>query len=78
MEEDDKEDQPLLGDKDSHESNNELRVQPKRTLIVEPLIVLYSLAGMPLMTLRSQFMYQKIASDMGINLTNLSGKSEKL
>ena len=66
-----KEDEPLISKSDEA---IKLRIQPRRTFIVEPLLVLYSLAGMPIMALRSQYMYQKIASDMGIDLNNLSGK----
>ena len=55
--------------------NNELCTQPRRTIIVEPLLVLYALAGTTLMSLKSQYMYQKIAMEMGINLNNLSSKS---
>lgn len=66
-----KEDEPLISKSDEA---IKLRIQPRRTFIVEPLLVLYSLAGMPIMALRSQYMYQKIASDMGIDLKNLSGK----
>ena len=69
---------PLLGRNNAKEQKSsddaKLRVQPKRKIIVEPLLLLYSLAGVPLMTLRSQYMYQKIALDMGINLNNLSSK----
>ena len=66
-----KEDEPLISKSDEA---IKLRIQPRRTFVVEPLLVLYSLAGMPIMALRSQYMYQKIASDMGIDLKNLSGK----
>ena len=65
------EDEPLISKSDEA---IKLRIQPRRTFVVEPLLVLYSLAGMPIMALRSQYMYQKIASDMGIDLKNLSGK----
>ena len=66
-----KEDEPLISKSDEA---IKLRIQPRRTFVVEPLLVLYSLAGMPIMALRSQYMYQKVASDMGIDLKNLSGK----
>ena len=66
-----KEDEPLISKSDEA---IKLRIQPRRTFVVEPLLVLYSLAGMPIMALRSQYMYQKIASDMGIDLKNFSGK----
>ena len=68
-----KEDEPLISKSDEDRSMK-LRIQPRRTFIVEPLLVLYSLAGITIMALRSQYMYQKIASDMGIDLKNLSGK----
>ena len=72
------ESEPLLGGRDNEEQewdkDKKLRIQPKRTIIVEPLLMLYAIAGLPVMTLRSQYMYQRIASDMGINLNNLSSK----
>ena len=71
------ENEPLLvGDggiqKENEDTNT--RIQPKRTIIVEPLVVQYALPGMPIASLKCQYMYQKIASDMGIDLDNLTGK----
>ena len=65
------ENEPLISKSDQ---DTKLRIQPRRTFVVEPLLVLYALGGMPLMALRSQYMYQKIASDMGIDIKNLSSK----
>ena len=54
--------------------NNNLGFRSQRAVIVEPLLMLYALAEMPLLILRSQYMYTKVASDMGIDLQNLSCK----
>ena len=75
-EEIDADDEPLIVEDDGNAIREEeisLRIQPKRTIIVEPLAVLYALAGMPLMSLKSQYMYQKTSWDLAINLNNLSG-----
>ncbi len=51
------------------------RIAPIRRVVVEPLLMLYALAGMPVIQLKSQYMYQAIAEEMGIDLNNLPGKS---
>ena len=69
----DKEDeskQTLLGNE--HKKGLNLRVKPKRNVIVEPLLFLFFLSGMPVMDLKSQYMYNRIAEDMGVNLTSKS------
>ena len=48
----------------------DLRIKPKRNVIVEPLMFLFFLSGMPVMDLKSQYIYNKIAADMGIDLNN--------
>ena len=70
------ENEPLIAEDEGgaiREEEISFRIRPKRTIIVEPLAVLYALAGMPLISLKSQYMYQKISWDLGINLNNLSG-----
>ena len=51
----------------------DLRIKPKRNVIVEPLMFLFFLSGMPVMDLKSQYIYTRIAADMGIDLNNLTG-----
>ncbi len=73
--------EPLIEDGDRDEvieNGNELavsRIAPGRSIVVEPLLMLYALAGMPVIQLKSQYMYQAIAEEMGIDLNNLPGKS---
>ena len=69
----DKEDeskQALLGNEQQHKKGLDLRVKPKRNVIVEPLLFLFFLSGMPVTDLKSQYMYNRIAEDMGVNLTS--------
>ena len=69
----DKEDeskQALLGNEQQNKKGLDLRVKPKRNVIVEPLLFLFFLSGMPVMDLKSQYMYNRIAEDMGVNLTS--------
>ena len=72
------ENEPLLvgdeGGAQRADEDTKPQTRPNRTIIVEPLVVLYVFAGMPLGSLKSQYMYQKIAADMGIDLGNLSSK----
>ncbi len=44
-----------------------------RTIVVEPLLLTYMLAGAPMESLQSQYMYERIARDMGIDLYNFTG-----
>ena len=69
----DKEDeskQALLGNEQQNKKGLDLRVKPKRNVIVEPLLFLFFLSGMPVTDLKSQYMYNRIAEDMGVNLTS--------
>ncbi len=50
------------------------RTVPRRSIIVEPLLMLYALAGIPIINLKAQYMYQAIAEEMGIDLKNLPGE----
>ena len=71
----DKEDESkaLLENGQSSGKGLDLRIKPKRTIIVEPLMFLFFLSGMPVMDIKSQYIYNRIAADMGINLHNLTG-----
>ena len=62
--------QTLLGNEQQHKKGLDLRVKPKRNVIVEPLLFLFFLSGMPVMDLKSQYTYNRIAEDMGVNLTS--------
>ena len=48
----------------------------RRTIVVEPLIILYVIAALPMMTIRDQLMYQKVAESLGINLSNTTTENE--
>ena len=41
----------------------------RKEVVIEPLIIIYMMAVFPLMTIRSQYMYEKVAATMGINIT---------
>ena len=43
-----------------------------RTVVVEPLSILYLVSEIPLMTIRPQYMYQKVAEYMHVDLQNLT------
>ncbi len=47
----------------------------RRKVVVEPLLLTYMLAGAPMEALQLQYMYQKIARDMGIDLHNMTGNN---
>ena len=53
------------------------RTVPRRSIVVEPLLMLYALAGIPIINLKAQYMYQAIAEEMGIDLKNLPGKFQQ-
>ncbi len=42
---------------------------PRRSIVVEPFIILFVVSGMPMYALQIQYMYQKIARDLGVNIT---------
>ena len=68
---------PLAVDEICQEENPDAVIRtPRRKIVVEPLLVMYALAGAPIVPLQSQYMYQKIARDMGIDLHNLTGKKD--
>ena len=55
----DMEDEPLLdaGEGENDVPDETISLRPKRRIVVEPLLVLYALSGMPLVSLKSQYMY---------------------
>ena len=44
----------------------------RKTIIVEPLMIMYTMAWMQAYTLQAQFRYQRVAESMGIDLNNLT------
>ncbi len=60
----------------AEEEENAVILRPRRRIVVEPFLLLYMLAGVPLEAIQLQYMYQKIARDMGIDLNNLTGKEQ--
>ncbi len=68
------ENKPLfVDDNDQPPAEKEKDVVTRRTLVVEPLLLTYMLAGAPMESLQSQYMYERIARDMGIDLYDLTG-----
>ncbi len=71
MEDEESQRKPLL----AKARTADLRIKPKRSIVVEPLLVLYFLSGMPIADIKTQYMYSRIAEDLHVNLNNMTGKA---
>lgn len=67
---------PLINSEEKHaegESTTVLGVQPRRTVVVEPLLAMLVLVALPSYMVKSLYMYHKIAEDLGFDFNNMSG-----
>ena len=48
------------------------RTKPRRLVVIEPMVFIYLVAGFPMESIYSQYLYRRVGQSMGINVDNLT------